>query len=70
MAAISDENAQRSTPNEARGTRDIEGKATRVGASELGNERVSTLNVQLSNRYAPILLIAIGRRNSVDRFQA
>jgi hypothetical protein len=27
--------------NGARGTRDIEGKATRVGASELGCERVS-----------------------------
>jgi hypothetical protein len=32
---------QRPTPNGARGTRDIEGKVTRVGASELGSERVS-----------------------------
>jgi hypothetical protein len=31
----------RASFNGARGTRDIEGKVTRVGASELGGERVS-----------------------------
>jgi four helix bundle protein len=39
-------NAERRTPNGARGTRDIEGKATRVGASELGQR--ASFNIEWS----------------------
>ena len=53
--------------NGARGTREIEGKATRVGASELGRERVSKPNSFLSSLNCSTFSLLTRHREPVTR---